>query len=262
VRTFAIDPLQPTTFYKGDSFLGLYRSTDAGETWALIGPGPVATNAGWTALTASSRTEGTLWIASGIGSGPITLYRSADGGVTWRAETGGLPPTLTLEEEPGTGALLLGSTKGLYRKRPADAAFARVEGLWNPALRATEVSRFAFLPGIVLAATSSGLALSSDGGAHWDLREHGLLGIGVSLAPARDGTLYAAASSPSHEAGGCAKSEPLKPSFFSISSASLSTSSSCSTARSTHSMHELFSSAAGRSIHGPGSTLWAPGLNL
>lgn len=56
---------------------GLFRSTDAGQTWQAITVGPI--RGGWVALTQDPRRPLNLYAAIATG----VIYRSRDGGATW-----------------------------------------------------------------------------------------------------------------------------------------------------------------------------------
>lgn len=78
----AFDPLLPELVYCGTPGRGIWRSTDAGESWNVVGaetlPGPVSA----VAVSPNERAgqRGVVY----AGTEPAGLYRSEDGGETWR----------------------------------------------------------------------------------------------------------------------------------------------------------------------------------
>src|SRR6266511_4537110 len=77
VSSLIVDPLTPSTLYVLAAGLGaaFYKSTDGGETWSVINPGPV-----WRFLAIVPTTPSTLYAIAGTG-----LSKSTDGGATWTA---------------------------------------------------------------------------------------------------------------------------------------------------------------------------------
>ncbi|MGU3391150.1 WD40/YVTN/BNR-like repeat-containing protein [Sphingomonas sp. M1A8_2b] len=98
----AVDPNDTRTLFFGSRHDGLWRSSDAGTTWAKVASFPVAglgkpaprTTHGGVSFVAIDGTSGSpgngsrrLW--AGIADpGAANLYRSDDGGRTWRAAEG------------------------------------------------------------------------------------------------------------------------------------------------------------------------------
>jgi photosystem II stability/assembly factor-like uncharacterized protein len=102
LTTVAMDPIGPSTIYTGT--YRVWRSDNAGDTWL---PLPTATADGsvWEASTvvdaiAVSRSQPSVLMASKSSPPlvpsndplPVQVFRSTDGGATWVAASGGLPP--------------------------------------------------------------------------------------------------------------------------------------------------------------------------
>lgn len=95
VHKFVTDPNDPDVFYQ-QNHMGLFRSRNAGVTWQDIGGGmpetfgfPIATH---------TRKSGTIWVSPAEGpdfrapaDGAFKVFKSEDGGDSWRAVTLGLP---------------------------------------------------------------------------------------------------------------------------------------------------------------------------
>jgi hypothetical protein len=83
-----VDPRQPDTLYVAASGGGVWKSTDAGETFVSVWPANLTQTIG--ALAMGS--DGTLWVGTGEANpsgGGLTyfgdgVYRSADGGAHWQ----------------------------------------------------------------------------------------------------------------------------------------------------------------------------------
>ncbi len=85
-RCVALDPLRPELVYCGTSARGLWRSTDAGDTWEQVGEGTLPGHITAVAVSRAERAE-----ARGVvyaGTEPSAMYRSESGGETWRELAG------------------------------------------------------------------------------------------------------------------------------------------------------------------------------
>jgi len=177
----AIDPKDPLVVWvgSGENNLqrsvsygdGVYKSLDGGRTWENVGLkasehigriviDPRDSNVVYVAA------QGPLWSAGGDRG----LYKTTDGGKTWKA-------VLAISENTGVTDVVLDprAPDVLYA-----AAHQRRRHVW----------------GIVAGGPESGLHKSADGGATWKKLSNGLpseeIGrIGLALAPADPGTLYA-----------------------------------------------------------------------
>ena len=87
VTSFAIDPQNPANVYAATG-IGLFKSSDGGENWIALNPGPPCCIS---TLVMNPQDPATIYGVSG-GSG---IFRSADGGATWSAVNFGLPVDVT-----------------------------------------------------------------------------------------------------------------------------------------------------------------------
>lgn len=83
IRSLAVHPDRQQTVFAG-SDLGLYRSDDAGEGWRLLDT-PMSRQAVWSVVFHPTHPE-TMLAGTGTPSRPA-LFRSTDGGESWRPET-------------------------------------------------------------------------------------------------------------------------------------------------------------------------------
>jgi hypothetical protein len=124
IVTIAIDPTNPNIVYVGAAFGGVWKSTDAGNTWVSKTFNEVSLSSGSLAIDPSNTNtiyygtgEATYSAASYYGRG---LLKSTDAGNTWINYTSGLPAssyTSRIIIRPGHPSELLAAmgTAGLYR---------------------------------------------------------------------------------------------------------------------------------------------------
>lgn len=180
---------------------GIYRSDDNGRSWQMISSGPgVAVNA----LAVHPANEAVVYAGTSGGPAATTysLWRSTNGGQTWRSFTLGLPadaygmlPTVTaLAVDPNQpGVLYVGTDgQGVYRFDEGRNSYALIGGvsLYN-----------AHVTGLVVGPDSSVYALTKDGlfvtnGYAWQRIETlPELAVSLAIAPSDPQTLYAGGSS-------------------------------------------------------------------
>ena len=108
VNTLVIDPATPTTLYAGTLGRGVFKSTDAGETWEPVNSG--LPGFGVSAFAIDPMTPSTVYV--GIGSSGV--FRSTNGGDDWVAASTGLPayPVTVLVGGPTSPTTLFAGTWG------------------------------------------------------------------------------------------------------------------------------------------------------
>lgn len=151
---------------------GIYRSTDAGRTWAF------AELAGNDAMNMAQRGGDTVWAA-----GHEVLARSPDGGASWQdVRPEGLPGLdvhgfAVDPREPSTVYAAIAG-QGLFRSSDNGQSFALVSSEVGPGVMALAVTP----DGRILAGEMErGLMVSADRGKTWKLTlEAGLMGLAVN----------------------------------------------------------------------------------
>ncbi len=82
IRALAVHPTDQNTVYAGSYLSGVYRSTDAGNSWTLATPSSIT----YIFSLATSSTEPDLVYAGST----YDIYKSTDAGVTWDTASNGL----------------------------------------------------------------------------------------------------------------------------------------------------------------------------
>lgn len=120
-QTIALSPSDPSTVYLGTCYQGIWRTTDAGETWEQVNSGRngknLETGRNWT-LAVDPNDADTLYTVAGFGF-EQGLWKSVDGGVNWSQM---LPEDVAAQTSPDvysvaidpddSGHLLLGFHSG------------------------------------------------------------------------------------------------------------------------------------------------------
>ncbi len=185
-----------TTFLKSS---GVYKSTDAGETWAQSGTtGIVATNLNITALAVNTTDENSVYIGL-RGDG---LFHSTDGGVNWTNIGQGIPDQtiLAIALADNNSIIYAGTkSKGVYKSTDNGSNWAQILSEVNTTI-GDEPTKL--ITGIVVNPTNknnivvgdihTGVYMSTDAGANWTNISQGLTNRAItSLAFSSDGkTLF------------------------------------------------------------------------
>lgn len=186
IRWLAPYPNNKSILYAGlDGLGGLYRSIDGGTTWSPASQGLPA-GAWVTSLTADPATPSNVFIGvrfAGRDQPPSYLYRSTDGGVSWRSSSKGVHVTANSEGWISglawSGGNLVAATThdGLYMSTDRGVTWAKSttpSGSMAPPAganpRSTTLridSLFGTWEGALLLNTSEGAFGSMDGGRTW-----------------------------------------------------------------------------------------------
>ncbi len=219
-------PGQPHTFYFGSTGGGLWRSTDAGESWVNLTDGQIdAGGIGAVAVAPSDPNviylgTGSACIRGNVSPG-VGAYRSTDGGRTWRfiglRHAGQIGKILVHPRDPDTAwVAALGNAfgpnpeRGVFRTRDGGDTWEKVLYL-NERTGVVDLSMHPTNPRILYAgawggerkpwtllsgSTEGGVYRSTDGGDTWDKLEGGLPGglvgkVGVEVSPANPERVWA-----------------------------------------------------------------------
>jgi photosystem II stability/assembly factor-like uncharacterized protein len=195
IRAVAVDPKNPATVYVAYGYQGLWKTTDAGATWSLVGVG--LTNWDFRAVAIAPSDPSTLYAAT-VGG----VYGSTDAGATWH-QTGSVgsigPPFRGIAIDPLTpttayvagGSCIYTSCFGGIAKTTDGGVTWLSSGPLNSA-----VSGLVILPGppyTLFAIAGSSLQQSADGGSSWTAASLPAYASALTVAVGPPQTLYAAA---------------------------------------------------------------------
>ena len=226
-RVTAVEGLQekPHTYYMGAVGGGVWKTTDAGQTWNNITQGQLDV-AGIGAVEVAPSDRSVIWVGTGSGGvrGNISpgegVYRSTDGGETWEyvglPESGHIHKIAVHPKDPDVAYVAaLGSVfgpneeRGVYRTTDGGENWERVLHV-SQETGAIEVKMHPDNPRILYAvmwkaerkpwamfsgADEGGIYKSKDGGDSWTKLARGLPSqvgrIGISVSPADPDRVYA-----------------------------------------------------------------------
>jgi len=194
VTDFAFDPAAPLTVYAALQQSGVFKSTDAGESWSGTNRGLSA--GGFVNRVAVDRFSPAVVYAATPGG----VFKSEDGGVSWRPTNSGLafPFVVSLLADDGRPSTVLAGTLGggVYETTDAGSSwFPANNGLTEPDVRA--LAQAPATPRRIYAGTRNGRVFrSEDGGETWTGGSLGVTADVVSLAvaPGDPASVYAGTS--------------------------------------------------------------------
>ncbi len=169
ILAIAVDSFDPRKLYVGTEGLGLYRSQNGGGHWS---PTNLKTQMVYTILSDPFTTS---VLYAGCDASTNTLYRSLDGGVTWKMSNTGMYglTVYSLAADPATpGVIYAGTSSGLYRSVDSGGSWARFALNYQTV---TAVGIYQSDPSTIFAGTSKGLFVSNDGGLNWTPLNNGLM---------------------------------------------------------------------------------------
>jgi subtilase family serine protease/photosystem II stability/assembly factor-like uncharacterized protein len=224
----AVDPETPATIYAGTTRRGMFKSTDAGDTWAAANSGLTAAEIRALAVdpvepsrlyAASyynglflSADRGATWrqldnfhpavvvvapsspstvYAGGCNAGtdgPGMLKRSTDGGDTWVDSDTGIICLVTLTIDPTDPATLYAGTYHGLMKSIDGGQSWTTWSATAPIMRQMAVDPMA--PATMYATTASGVSKSIDGGLTWAPKGLGDAAFSVAVVPGAPSTVY------------------------------------------------------------------------
>lgn len=189
LMVLAIDPARPETLYAGLQSGGVYKTEDGGARWSKLG----------SALEREMVTD--LEIAPSDGrilSASTTngVFRSRDGGMTWTPPQGSLEVWSLAVHHTLPDLIWAGTRFGVLLSRDGGATW---ETTVSPVDFVRDLVADPERPAVIWAATTGvsgqgGVFRSTDAGAHWSFRSHGLTASQVpalAVTPRSPDTLYA-----------------------------------------------------------------------
>lgn len=206
-------PSDSNTLYAGGADGGVWKTTDAGATWAALTDFVQTLSMGSLAMNPSNPNE--VWAGTGEGNFAIDnypggfLYHTTDGGATWTTLTHAMGDLRGLAVRPDLPSTLFAAAgNGIFKSTDSGASWNPVSGM--PAGVGTEVTIDPSAPqttvyaalGNIRGDSNNGLYKSTDGGASFTKLSGGFppanVGrISFALAPSQTSTLYAAVQSSS-----------------------------------------------------------------
>ncbi len=188
VSALVVDPAAPATVYAATDYVGVFKSTDGGATWA-----PASTGLAYlyvNALAIDPSTSTTLYAAGGHG-----VFKSTDAGGTWAPASTGLTYlyTTALAIDPTTPTTLYAAGGGgVFKSTDAGGTWAAANaGLTWPDVAALAIDPTT--PTTLYAATAGGIFKSIDAGATWAAATTGLpyRMYVLAVSPSTPSTVYA-----------------------------------------------------------------------
>lgn len=186
-----LDPARPSVLLAGISDGTLIRSEDAGATWRRVDGLPALL-----AFTFAADSSGRLW----LGSNEHGVFRSLNGGFTWRATNQGLAASFVLDVEldPFRPRTLYAAVHGtrFHRSANAGATWTRSNtGLpvsSHNIFKLNDLEADPHLPGVLYAGTDVGVFGSRNCGSRWSplLYSQGEI-TSVAAHPRRRGMIFA-----------------------------------------------------------------------
>ena len=161
----AFDLNNSHAIYAGTAHHGVLVSKDDGKSWSNAASGVPFHSINNLAFDSDAHQ---LWAATELG-----IYRSDDGGTTWRSFNNGLPSNIIVYTvQPASisggalGLIFAGTNRGFFLSQDAGAHWATGQEAF-PGLSVYEIFVDFQMPATVYAATSVGVFRSDDSGQDW-----------------------------------------------------------------------------------------------
>lgn len=169
ILAIGVDSFDPQKLYIGTEGGGIYRSNNGGIRWYLT---DLTTQTVYTILS-DPFTISVLY--AGCDSASNTMFRSLDGGVTWKLSNVGMAglTVYTLAANPTLpGVLYAGTSQGVYKSIDGAKTWERFSLLGQTVL---SLGLSPSTPGTMIAGTPVGLYISEDNGITWETLDYGLV---------------------------------------------------------------------------------------
>lgn len=182
-----LDPNHPSVLLAGTSNGRLMRSEDAGATWQQVEGLPFLR-----ASTFTADSSGRLW----LGTNDRGVFRSLNGGQTWRATSQRLGASLVRDVafDPFRPRTLYAAVEGtrFHRSTDGGATWTRSNAGLPSGFGPNDLAAAPDLPGMLYAGASIGVFGSRDRGRHWSplLYSTGTINS-IAVHPRRRGMIFA-----------------------------------------------------------------------
>jgi photosystem II stability/assembly factor-like uncharacterized protein len=187
IEDLVVDPINPDVLYVGTSFAGAFKSTDGAKSWTPINSGlPTSPYENWIAvdkIVINPMNTTIIYAEISLFEGPYGesgLYRSDNGGLSWKQIVGGLGgisigslglgPFLIDPQSPA--ALYLGTTEGIYITSDAGTNWAPTKSPTSLSVSALAIDPPSSL-NLYAGLFDGNVFESDDQGAHWVQRQAG-----------------------------------------------------------------------------------------
>ncbi len=211
IGVLALDPTNPDTIYAGTNSLGFFgnmgagilKSPDGGATWTQL-PGPLPTGPGMEASVgglAVSPSNGNVVLAVDASAGGAALYRSADGGNTWKEVIASSASPAQVLFDPSNGNIAYATTLGgVYKSTDGGNTWATANGTGANTLPAGTYYGLAIAPSspqtlFVDTPNTASVQMykSVDGAQNWTPLPGSPLCEGIQVDPANPNLVFAGA---------------------------------------------------------------------
>lgn len=205
IRSIAVAPTDPHTIYLSGSMIGVWRSSDAGNTWTTdpqgMTWGKLHQTEYWPAGLAVSPLDPDVVYATYWGTGPNyyhVVLKTTDGGQSWEEKTNGLDTIPTghriywVATHPDTDdTLYLATSYGAFKSTDAGNTWIRKNSYHLYWIEVDPVE-----PNNLYATTACAAYYSSDAGETWVDRSNGLSNMSdvmmIDVDPVNNNIVYAA----------------------------------------------------------------------
>jgi len=169
---------------------GLFRSTDAGESWEQIptqsAPGLINVES----LAIDPRNTNTIYAGTWY-----LPYKTTDGGQTWTNIKNGIiddSDIFAINLDPRDANHIIASAcSGIYETKNAGSNWRKVQGIPSQSRRTRAILQHPSIPGLVFAGTTEGFWRSTNGGESWMLTTSKELEINsIAVHPNNPETVY------------------------------------------------------------------------
>jgi photosystem II stability/assembly factor-like uncharacterized protein len=204
VRALASDPARPNVVYLGTTDGHIFGSEDGGRRWRLLGMVGASRNAIVTSILVDPREPTTLFVSTwtreklGEGGG---IYRSGDGGRSWRASGLAGHSVRALVAAPSDPDILVaGALDGLFRSHDAGKSWELITPANDPELRNFDsLAVDPRNPEIIYAGTFHLPWKTTDGGQDWVAIHDGMIDdsdvLSLAVNPSNPEQIFASACS-------------------------------------------------------------------